>query len=101
VHAGIRIGRGFLAVQVAWEGRAVFDQLPTDPARILRVGREALRWDARDPYGEARRSVSAVDLPLARALASRLGGELRIEAVGDAAVVREMLLVFPVDADAD
>ncbi|WP_434480090.1 hypothetical protein [Gemmatimonas sp.] len=43
--------------------------------------------------------MTAVDLPLARALASRLGGELRIEVADTAAATREMLLVFPVDAE--
>ena len=99
VHAGIRIGRGFLALQVDWEGRAIFCQLPSDPPRILRVCSDALRWEAHDPFAEARQTVTAVDLPLARALASRLGGELRIEVADTAAATREMLLVFPVDAD--
>ncbi len=99
VHAGIRIGRGFLALQVVWEGRPLFDQLPADKARILRVCGDALRWEAHNPYAEARQRVTAVDLPLARALASRLGGELRIDVADSAADIREMLLVFPVDVE--
>jgi GAF domain-containing protein len=103
VRAGIRLGRGFLAIEVAWEGREMFDQRPDQltaaPPRILRVHSEALRWEARDPYAEARQSVTAIDLPLARALASRLGGELRIEQADPAISPREMLLVFPVDVD--
>lgn len=103
VRAGIRLGRGFLAVQVAWDGRQMFDGAPGDqsrrPADILRVCPEALRWHAHDPYAEARRWVSAVDLPLARALVSRHGGELRIDTTGAPDAVREMLLVFPVDVE--
>jgi GAF domain-containing protein len=103
VRAGIRLGRGFLAVQVAWDGRPLFDEPPGDPGSaqpgILRVCPQALRWDASDAFADARRWVTAVDLPLARALASRQGGELRIDTTGGAQAIREMLLVFPVDAD--
>lgn len=105
VRAGIRLGRGFLAIQLSWDGRPLFDGVPGDrqarSADILRVSSDALRWQAHDPYAEARRWVSAVDLPLARALASRQGGELRIEAAGAPDITREMLLVFPVDVDHD
>ena len=105
VHAGIRLGRGFLAVQIAWDGRPLFDEPARDSAAgrpgILRVCPEALRWDASNPFAEARRWVTALDLPLARALASRLGGELRIETARPAEAIREMLLVFPVDAERD
>lgn len=105
VRAGIRLGRGFLAVQVAWDGRPMFEgapggQSPRSPD-ILRVCPDALRWHAHDPYADARRWVSAVDLPLARALASRQGGELRIETAGAPDATREMLLVFPVDVELD
>lgn len=103
VRVGIRLGRGFLAVQVSWEGRAVFEAPPAElvpgPPHILRVRPAALRWEAHDPFVEARCRVSAVDLPLARALASRQGGELRLDTAGTAEDTREMLLVFPVDAD--
>ena len=105
VRAGIRLGRGFLAIQLSWDGRPLFDGVPGDrqarSADILRVSSDALRWHAHDPYADARRWVSAVDLPLARALASRQGGELRIEAAGAPDITREMLLVFPVDVDHD
>lgn len=105
VRAGIRLGRGFLAVQVAWDGRAMFEEASPGPGRaplgILRVAPEALRWDANDPYAEARRPVTAVDLPLARALATRQGGDLRLESPGGAAAIRELLLVFPVEAELD
>lgn len=105
VRVGIRLGRGFLAVQVAWAGRAMFDGPPggltAGRPDILRVGAEALRWQAHDPYASARRSVSAVDLPLARALAGRQGGELRIDTAGAPELIRDMLLVYPVDVDAD
>jgi len=105
VRACIRLGRGFLAIQLSWDGRPLFDGVPGDrqarSADILRVSSDALRWHAHDPYADARRWVSAVDLPLARALASRQGGELRIEAAGAPDITREMLLVFPVDVDHD
>lgn len=110
VQAGVRLGRGFLALSVHWNGQPVFEddhptgrarpvQLPTDPARILRVRNEALEWVAGDPFVGVRTAVTAVDLPLARALAARLGGELRVEAAGGADVTRELTLVFPVEAD--
>lgn len=104
VHVGIRLGRGFLAVQLTWDGRAMFEaDQPTvgGTAPILRVCPEALRWQAHDSYAKARRWVSAVDLPLARALAARQGGELRIDTASGAEAIREMLLVFPVDVDRD
>jgi hypothetical protein len=105
VRAGIRLGRGFLAVQIDWDGRPMFDGLAGDQvgrhADILRVCPDALRWHALDPYADAKRWVSAVDLPLARALAARQGGELRIDTAGAPDVTREMLLVFPVDVDQD
>lgn len=105
VRAGIRLGRGFLSVLVAWDGRPLFEDGGHDRSRrqgdILRVRPEALHWDQHDPWAEARRWTTAVDLPLARALASRLGGELRIEAAGAAESARDMLLVFPVEADHD
>lgn len=105
VRAGIRLGRGFLAVQVMWEGRPMFDAAPAGllPASspILRVCPEALRWHTHDPYADARRWVSAVDLPLAHALATRQGGELRIDTGGAPEDTRDMLLVFPVDVVTD
>lgn len=105
VRAGIRLGRGFLAVQVAWDGRAMFEEAAPGPGRaplgILRVSPEALRWDASDSYAEARRPVTAVDLPLARALVTRQGGDLRLDASGGASAIRELLLVFPVEAELD
>jgi GAF domain-containing protein len=105
VRAGIRLGRGFLAVQIDWDGRPMFDGLAGDQvgrhADILRVCPDALRWHALDPYADAKRWVSAVDLPLARALATRQGGELRIDTAGAPDITREMLLVFPVDVDQD
>ncbi len=105
VRAGIRLGRGFLAVQVAWDGRPMFEGAAGDqssrPTDILRICPSALRWHAHDPYADARRWVSAIDLPLARALAARQGGELRIDTTGAPDVTREMLFVFPVDVDLD
>lgn len=95
LQVGLRLGRGFVALHVAWEGRPLFDQLPADGPRILRVREEALRWTAHDPFADACRTVTAIDLPLARALATRLGGELRIDAAGDSP--RDILLVFPLD----
>ncbi len=111
VEAGVRLGRGFLALSVHWHGQPMFEpddtvptgpgaQLPTSPARILRVRQDALAWNAGDPFVAVRTAVTAVDLPLARALAARLGGELRIEA-GDPDLTRELVLVFPVDVDHD
>jgi hypothetical protein len=50
-------------------------------------------------YADARRWITAVDLPLARALASRQGGELRVEPVDTAEATRDLLLVFPVVAE--
>lgn len=111
VQAGVRLGPGFLELSVRWHGRPLFErddrvpagpggQLPADPARILRMRNGALAWDAGDPFVAVRTAVTAVDLPLARALVARLGGELHIEA-GDPDLVRELLLVFPVDAEHD
>lgn len=96
--------RGFLVVAVVWRGRPLWgatadsawvtgeDQPLPGPLRILRVHPEALQWEAGDPYVAPRCTVTALDLPLARLLASRLGGELRL---GDA---NELTLVFPVES---
>jgi GAF domain-containing protein len=97
VDAGLRLGRGFIAMHVGWRGIRVVggdDQLRPEPPRILQA---ALAWQPRDPFASARRSVTAVDFALAGALAQRLGGELRVED-GAAPHVQEITLVFPVDA---
>lgn len=110
VQAGVQLGRGFLALAVRWTGQSMFEpdvhsasarqaQLPDESMRILRVRNDALAWGAGDPFVDVRTAVTAVDLPLACALAARLGGELRIEMTGDADLTRELLLVFPVDVD--
>lgn len=111
VRAGVRHERGFLALTVRWRGRAIFDEetmlgdtradqpLP-DPLRILRMRRDVLRWEARDPYAPAHRAVTAIDLPLARALTVRLGGDFRIGAPA-ADGEQEFVLVFPVDVERD
>lgn len=101
VRVGVRLGRGFLALQVEWDGQSLLHQLPTDPLRILRVRDEALQWAPHDSYAAARRSVTTLDLPLARALAARLGGEVRAPEADEPGDVRALHLVFPVDADRD
>lgn len=88
--------RGFLVIAVAWRGRPLWsppDDQPTGlPPRILRVDPEALHWVAGDPYAAPRSAVTALDLPFARLLASRLGGELRL---GES---HDLTLVFPVES---
>jgi len=100
VTVRLALDRGFLVVAVRWRGRALWepqsdapeDQLPAGSSRILRVYPEALQWEAGDPYAVPRSAVTALDLPLARLLASRLGGELRL---GDP---HELTLIFPVES---
>jgi GAF domain-containing protein len=99
--AGFRLGRGFLAVQVQWTGQAVVDQPPDGSLRILRVREDVLRWDDRDPYASVRRLVTAIDLPLARAIAGRLGGELRLDPADEVEWSGSLVLVFPVETTRD
>jgi GAF domain-containing protein len=97
IRAGVQLGRGFLALQVQWQAREEpEDATGAEPVDILeRVGRTI----AADPLSAACRSVTAMDLPLVRAIAARLGGELRVErpAPGERAP-HALVLIFPVDA---
>lgn len=104
VRAGLRLGRGFLAVQVTWDGRPLFETAADGPGisagAILRLSEAALRCETGDPHAAVRGRLTALDLPLARALAGRLGGELRVDGTEPAAA-RELLLVLPVDVESD
>ncbi|MBL0938168.1 MAG: GAF domain-containing protein [Gemmatimonadaceae bacterium] len=117
VRVEIRLGRGFLSLTVGWRGVDVLEpvstksaggayrpepQLPPDPLRILQVRSAALDWEPGSPYATVKQAVAVIDLPLVRALVSRLGGDLRLEMeAGPDAGEQEIRLVFPVAATHD
>ncbi len=70
VHADVEVGRGFVAHRVSW-----------------RCG---------DTPRQRHPLMTALDLPLARAIAVRLGGELRLESADDDGS-RAVTVVFPVE----
>lgn len=99
VNTGVHLGRGFIAVRVAWNagaGNAVSDQPPVVTARILP---DAPRRPVRDAFAAVRGAVTALDQPLAGALAARLGGQLRVEEADGPAFEGEWTLLFPVESD--
>lgn len=91
VRTLVELGRGFLALQVHWTTPVESSVAPVDI--LERIGRE-LGTDAQSiACGE----VTAVDLPLVRAITERLGGELRLDApaTGEGGA-HTLVLVFPV-----
>lgn len=73
VSADVEVGRGFVAHRVSW-----------------RCGGTPLQRHS---------SMTVLDLPLARAIATRLGGDLRVED-GETSDERSVTVVFPVDGSA-
>jgi hypothetical protein len=73
VTASVELGRGFLALQVRWAGRATDASVHEDIFQS--VGQRL----STEPRAAACRSVTAVDLPLLRAVVTRLGGDVRLE----------------------
>jgi hypothetical protein len=104
VNTGVRLGRGFIALQVGWrdastEAAAAVagDQPPSVTPRILH---DVPRRLAHDPFAGVREAVTALDQPLATVLAGRLGGQMRVEeSASDEDVEGGWTLVFPVEAD--
>ena len=104
VNTGVRLGRGFVALQVGWRDASTGertdragDQPPPATARILP---DMPRRPLHDPFGVVRAAVTALDQPLATVLAGRLGGQLHIEeTAGHPDAEGGWTLVFPVDAD--
>jgi GAF domain-containing protein len=106
VRTRVELGRGFLALRVHWTAHSdalVSRRSPSEvtvgaPVDILeQVGRDL----GRESQSVACRSVTAIDLPLVRAITERLGGELRVEAppAGDDGD-HTLVLMFPVDTRA-
>lgn len=94
VRAGVELGRGFLALQVRWDARGTAGEAPasaTEPTIFRQVGREV----GRDALAAACRTVTAVDLPLLRALTARLGGEMRLEIPPTGESAHAIVLLFP------
>lgn len=97
VRAGVELGRGFLALQVRWDARA---EVPPADAAHPPVHADILERVGRGDYLDgsvAGRLVTAVDLPLLRALVARLGGDVRLEMppAGDDHA-HAIVLLFPV-----
>ena len=99
IHTSVELGRGFLALQVRWDARpeppvdaSVSDHAPVHADILERVGRGELHEGP-----AACRQVTAVDLPLLKALVARLGGDVRLEVppVGDDRA-HAIVLLFPV-----
>jgi GAF domain-containing protein len=100
VNTGVRLGRGFIALQVGWRDAsadAAGDQPPSVTPRILP---DMLRRLAPDPFAGVREAVTALDQPLATVLAGRLGGQMRVEESASGSEDEGgWTLVFPVEAD--
>lgn len=120
VNTGVRLGRGFIALQVGWRDAstepsanapadasvnasadtvadAAGDQPPSVTPRILP---DMPRRPAHDPFAGVREAVTALDQPLATVLAGRLGGQMRVEESASGSEDEGgWTLVFPVEAD--
>ncbi len=97
VRASVELGRGFLALQVRWDARPEPLMPERDPGA---VHADILERVGREDHHEgptACRLVTAVDLPLLRALVARLGGDVRLEVppAGDDRA-HAIVLLFPV-----
>lgn len=98
VRTSVELGRGFLALQVRWEARPEpvtdtgLDHAPVHADILERVG----RGDHHEGPA-ACRLVTAVDLPLLKALVGRLGGDVRLELppAGDDRA-HAIVLLFPI-----
>jgi hypothetical protein len=104
VNTEVRLGRGFIALQVGWRDASMDaatavegDQPPSVTPRILQ---ETPRRPAHDPFAGVRGAVTALDQPLATVLAGRLGGQLRVEeSASGAEGAGGWTLIFPVEVD--
>ena len=100
VNTGVRLGRGFIALQVGWRNASpevAGDQPPSVAPRILQ---DTPRRPASDPFAGVRDAVTALDQPLATVLAGCLGGQMRVEeSASGLDDERGWTLVFPVEAD--
>ena len=100
VNTGVRLGRGFIALQVGWRNASpevAGDQPPSVAPRILL---DKPRRPESDPFAGVRDAVTALDQPLATVLAGRLGGQMRVEeSASGLDDERGWTLVFPVEAD--
>lgn len=103
VNTGVRLGRGFIALQVEWRDESAGreaghgDQPLSATPRILQA---TPRHAPSDPFGAVRGAVTALDEPLAAVLAGRLGGQMRVEeSAGAVESDGGWTLVFPVEAD--
>lgn len=100
VNTGVRLGRGFIALQVGWRNASpevAGDQPPSVAPRILH---DKPRRPESDPFAGVRDAVTALDQPLATVLAGCLGGQMRVEeSASGLDDERGWTLVFPVEAD--
>ncbi|WP_373058254.1 GAF domain-containing protein [Gemmatimonas sp.] len=104
VNTGVRLGSGFIALQVGWRDASTDtttdtagDQPRTATPRILEDTR---RRPAHDPFAGVRGAVTALDQSLATVLAGRLGGQMRVEESANGSEAEGgWTLVFPVEAE--
>jgi len=100
VNTGVRLGRGFIALQVGWRDASTEASRDQPPAAIPRILEDAPRRPAHDPFAGVRGAVTALDQPLATVLAGRLGGQMRVEESASGSEAEGgWTLVFPVEAE--
>lgn len=97
VNTGVRLGRGFIALRVEWNGASDAYPPASVSSRILQETSPRFETDA---FASVRGAVTVLDQPLASALVDRLGGQMRLESsAGEVDSAGGWTLVFPVEAD--
>ncbi|WP_411279727.1 GAF domain-containing protein [Gemmatimonas sp.] len=100
VNTGVRLGRGFIALQVGWRDASTVDAADQPPSATPRILQDIPRRLGHDPFAGVRGAVTALDQPLATVLAGRLGGQMRVEESASGSEAEGgWTLVFPVEAD--
>jgi hypothetical protein len=100
VNTGVRLGHGFIALQVGWRDASADTVAPQPLPEHSRILEEPTQRTAPDPFTGVREAVTALDPSLATALAGRLGGQMHLEESASGAESEGgWTLVFPVDTD--
>ncbi len=100
VNTGVRLGRGFIALQVGWRDASADTVAPQPLPEHSRILEEPTQRTAPDPFTGVREAVTALDPSLATALAARLGGQMHLEESASGAEAEGgWTLIFPVESD--